>query len=39
MLHVDGTNVAAIALYDKLGFTFHEAHRWWAPEGTPPPVA
>jgi mycothiol synthase len=39
MLHVEGDNVAARALYDKLGFTFHRAHRWWAPEGTPPPVA
>jgi mycothiol synthase len=39
MLHVEGTNVAARGLYDALGFTQHSAHRWWAPEGTPPPVA
>jgi mycothiol synthase len=39
MLHVEGTNEAARGLYDKLGFTVHRAHRWWAPEGTPPPVA
>ena len=39
MLHVEGTNAAARALYDKLGFEEHRAHRWWAPEGTPPPVA
>jgi len=39
MLHVEGTNVAARALYDHLGFELHGAHRWWAPEGTPPPVA
>lgn len=39
MLHVEGTNAAARGLYDKLGFTLHQAHRWWAPEGTAPPVA
>jgi mycothiol synthase len=39
MLHVEGTNVAARGLYDALGFTLHSAHRWWGPEGTPPPVA
>jgi mycothiol synthase len=39
MLHVEGTNEAARALYDSLGFTVHSAHRWWAAEGTPPPVA
>ena len=39
MLHVEGDNEVALALYDQLGFTRHAAHRWWAPEGTPPPVA
>ena len=39
MLHVEGTNAAARALYVTLGFEEHRAHRWWAPEGTPPPVA
>lgn len=39
MLHVEGTNEAARGLYEKLGFTLHSAHRWWAPGGTPPPVA
>ena len=39
MLHVEGTNVAARTLYDRLGFTTAGAHRWWATEGTPPPVA
>ena len=39
MLHVEGTNEAARGLYDALGFTVHSAHRWWAAEGTPPPVA
>ncbi len=39
MLHVEGTNDAARGLYDGLGFTVHSAHRWWAAEGTPPPVA
>ena len=39
MLHVEGTNVAARALYDHLGFELQGAHRWWAAEGTPPPVA
>ena len=39
MLHVEGTNDAACSLYDKLGFSVARAHRWWAPEGTPPPVA
>jgi mycothiol synthase len=39
MLHVEGTNVAARRLYDQLGFRLHGAHRWWGPEGTPPPVA
>lgn len=39
MLHVEGSNVAARGLYDALGFTLHSAHRWWGPEGTPPPVA
>jgi mycothiol synthase len=39
MLHVEGTNDAARGLYAKLGFTLHSVHRWWAPEGTPPPVA
>jgi len=39
MLHVEGTNTAARTLYDRLGFTTASAHRWWAPEGTPPPVA
>jgi mycothiol synthase len=39
MLHVEGTNGAALALYDTLGFTLHSAHRWWAAEGTPPPAA
>ena len=38
MLHVEGTNVAARGLYDVLGFQLHSAHRWWAPEGTPPPA-
>jgi mycothiol synthase len=38
MLHVEGTNVAARGLYDDLGFHLHSAHRWWAPEGTPPPA-
>jgi mycothiol synthase len=38
MLHVEGTNAAARRLYDDLGFTLHSAHRWWAPEGTPPPA-
>jgi mycothiol synthase len=39
MLHVEGTNEAARGLYDSLGFTVHSAHRWWAPEGSAPPVA
>jgi len=39
MLHVEGTNAVARGLYDSLGFTLHSAHRWWGPEGTPPPVA
>jgi mycothiol synthase len=39
MLHVEGTNEPARGLYDKLGFTLHSAHRWWAAEGTPPPAA
>jgi mycothiol synthase len=39
MLHVEGTNEPALGLYRKLGFTLRSAHRWWAPEGTPPPVA
>lgn len=38
MLHVEGDNVPARALYDRLGFTVHSTHRWWAPEGTPPPA-
>ncbi len=39
MLHVEGSNTRARHLYERLGFTEHSAHRWWAPEGTPPPVA
>ena len=35
MLHVEGDNTAAVALYDKLGFTSHSTHRWWAPEAHP----
>ena len=39
MLHVEGDNEAARSLYDRLGFHQHSAHRWWATDGTPPPVA
>lgn len=39
MLHVEGTNDAARALYRSLGFVEHDAHRWWAAPGTPPPSA
>lgn len=39
MLHVEGTNTQARALYHSLGFAEHDAHRWWAVPGTPPPSA
>ncbi len=39
MLHVEGTNDSARALYRSLGFVEHDAHRWWAAPGTPPPSA
>ena len=39
MLHVEGSNVAALGLYHDLGLRPHSAHRWWARPGTPPPSA
>jgi mycothiol synthase len=29
MLYVEADNVAALALYASMGFTEHQAHRWW----------
>lgn len=39
MLHVEADNDPARTLYARLGFVPHSSHRWWAPPGTPPPVA
>ncbi|CAB4600314.1 unannotated protein [freshwater metagenome] len=38
MLHVESSNVAAVSMYERMGFHVHGVHRWWATEGTPPPV-
>ena len=29
MLYVEADNAAALGLYRDLGFTEHQAHRWW----------
>ena len=39
MLHVEAGNTAARHMYDRLGFTTHSAHRWWAVPGSPVPTA
>jgi mycothiol synthase len=38
MLHVESGNLAAVAMYEHMGFEVFAVHRWWATEGTPPPV-
>jgi mycothiol synthase len=30
MLHVEAENHAALQMYDRLGFTRHSSHQWWA---------
>ncbi len=37
MLHVESDNTAALHMYDRLGFTVHSSHRWWALPGSPVP--
>jgi len=39
LLHVEADNAAARHMYDRLGFTTHSSHRWWAVPGSPVPTA